>query len=50
MGTAERKESLRSLYEQVVGPLGSNRIATPLFDLLVDNYAPVVEELRAELE
>src|SRR4051812_27730694 len=33
-----------------VGPRGPDRIAHTLIDLLVDNYAPVVEELRAELE
>ncbi len=34
----------------VVGPRGPDRIAHTLIDLLVDNYAPVIEELRAELE
>ncbi len=33
-----------------VGPRGPDRIAHTLIDLLVDNYAPVIEELRAELE
>ena len=33
-----------------VGPRGPDRIAHTLIDLLVDNYAPVVDELRAELE
>src|SRR5215212_3374429 len=33
-----------------VGPRGPDRIAHSLIDLLVDNYAPVLEELRAELE
>ncbi len=33
-----------------VGPRGPDRIAHTIVDLLVDNYAPVVEELRAELE
>ena len=33
-----------------VGPRGSDRIAHTLIDLLVDNYAPVIDELRAELE
>lgn len=33
-----------------VGPRGPDRIAHTLIDLLVDNYAPVLEELRAELE
>src|SRR5262249_34114804 len=33
-----------------VGPKGPDRIAHSLIDLLVDNYAPVLEELRAELE
>ena len=32
------------------GPRGPDRIAHTLVDLLVDNYAPVIEELRAELE
>ncbi len=31
-------------------PRGPDRIAHTLLDLLVDNYAPVMEELRAELE
>src|SRR5439155_23601863 len=30
-----------------VGPRGPDRIAHTLIDLLVDNYAPVIEELRA---
>jgi magnesium transporter len=33
-----------------VGPRGPDRIAHTLIDLLVDNYAPVIDELRAELE
>src|SRR3954465_3447946 len=33
-----------------VGPRGPDRIAHSMIDLLVDNYAPVLEELRAELE
>lgn len=33
-----------------VGPRGPDRIAHSLIDLLVDNYAPVLDELRAELE
>jgi magnesium transporter len=33
-----------------VGPRGPDRIAHTLIDLLVDNYVPVVDELRAELE
>jgi len=32
------------------GPRGPDRIAHTIIDLLVDNYAPVVDELRAELE
>lgn len=32
------------------GPRGPDRIAHTLIDLLVDNYIPVVEELRGELE
>lgn len=31
-------------------PRGPDRIAHTLIDLIVDNYAPVIEELRAELE
>jgi magnesium transporter len=33
-----------------VGPRGPDRIAHSLLDLLVDNYAPVIEELHTELE
>src|SRR4051812_46622641 len=33
-----------------IGPRGPDRIAHSLIDLLVDNYAPVLEELRSELE
>lgn len=33
-----------------LGPRGPDRIAHSLIDLLVDNYAPVIDELRAELE
>lgn len=32
------------------GPRGPDRIAHSLLDLMVDNYSPVLEELRAELE
>jgi magnesium transporter len=32
------------------GPRGPDRIAHSLIDLLVDNYVPVLEELRTELE
>jgi magnesium transporter len=32
------------------GPRGPDRITHTVIDLLVDNYAPVVDELRAELE
>jgi magnesium transporter len=31
-------------------PRGPDRVAHTLIDLIVDNYAPVIEELRAELE
>jgi magnesium transporter len=31
-------------------PRGPDRIAHTLIDLIVDNYAPVIEELRSELE
>ncbi|MCR6654842.1 MAG: magnesium/cobalt transporter CorA [Opitutus sp.] len=33
-----------------VGPRGPDRIAHSLLDMLVDNYAPVLDELRGELE
>ena len=47
--------SVSTLMERVtknvgVGPRGPDRIAHTLIDLLVDNYAPVIDELRAELE
>jgi magnesium transporter len=32
------------------GPRGPDRIAHSLLDLMMDNYAPVIEELRSELE
>lgn len=32
------------------GPRGSDRIAHGLLDLLIDNYIPVIDELRTELE
>jgi magnesium transporter len=32
------------------GPRGPDRIAHTLIDLIVDNYTPVIEELRGELE
>ena len=40
----------RSLKGSIAGPRGPDRIAHTLLDLLVDNYTPVIEELRAELE
>ncbi len=40
----------RSLKGTVAGPRGPDRIAHTLLDLLVDNYSPVIDELRAELE
>jgi len=40
----------RTIKNVGVGPRGPDRIAHSLLDFLVDNYAPVVEELRAELE
>ena len=40
----------RFLKSAGVGPRGPDRIAHTLIDLLVDNYAPVIDELRAELE
>ena len=33
-----------------IGPRGPDRIVHTVIDLLVDHYAPVIEELRAELE
>ena len=42
--------SERLLKAAGVGPRGSDRIAHSLLDLLVDNYAPVLDELRTELE
>ncbi len=47
--------SVSSMMERVsksvgAGPRGPDRIAHTLIDLLVDNYSPVVDELRAELE
>ena len=40
----------RTLKAAGVGPRGPDRVVHTLIDLLVDNYAPVIEELRAELE
>jgi magnesium transporter len=40
----------RTIKAAGVGPRGPDRIVHTLIDLLVDNYAPVIEELRAELE
>ena len=40
----------RMLKSVGAGPRGPDRIAHTLIDLLVDNYAPVIEELRSELE
>lgn len=40
----------RSLKSTINGPRGPDRIAHTLLDLLIDNYAPVIDELRAELE
>lgn len=40
----------RTVKNVGAGPRGPDRIAHSLIDLLVDNYAPVLEELRAELE
>ena len=47
--------SVNTLVERTIksagpGPRGPDRIAHSLMDLLVDNYAPVVDELRSELE
>ncbi|MSU22709.1 MAG: magnesium/cobalt transporter CorA [Opitutus sp.] len=40
----------RMLKAAGVGPRGPDRIAHTLLDLLIDNYAPVLDELRTELE
>ncbi len=40
----------RTVKNVGVGPRGPDRIAHTIIDLLVDNYAPVIDELRAELE
>ena len=40
----------RTLKVAGTGPRGPDRIAHSLLDLMVDHYAPVLEELRAELE
>ncbi len=40
----------RTLKSTGVGPRGPDRVAHTLIDLIVDHYAPVIEELRAELE
>jgi magnesium transporter len=40
----------RTVKSVGAGPRGPDRIAHTLIDLLVDNYAPVIDELRAELE
>lgn len=40
----------RTLKSVGAGPRGPDRIAHTIIDLLVDNYAPVIDELRAELE
>jgi magnesium transporter len=47
--------SVSTLIERItknagVGPRGPDRITHSLIDLLVDNYSPVIDELRAELE
>ncbi|MBL9202576.1 MAG: magnesium/cobalt transporter CorA [Opitutaceae bacterium] len=44
--------TLMDRFAKAAGPVprGPDRIAHTLIDLLVDNYAPVVDELRAELE
>ncbi len=44
--------TLMERFAKATGPVprGPDRIAHTLIDLLVDNYAPVIEELRAELE
>lgn len=44
--------TLMDRFAKAAGPVprGPDRVAHTLIDLLVDNYAPVVDELRAELE
>jgi len=40
----------RTVKNAGIGPRGPDRIVHTLIDLLVDNYAPVIDELRDELE
>lgn len=40
----------RTLKSAGPGPRGPDRIAHTLVDLIVDNYSPVLDELRSELE
>lgn len=40
----------RSMKSAGPGPRGPDRIAHALLDLIIDNYTPVLEELRGELE
>jgi magnesium transporter len=40
----------RFVKSAAVGPRGPDRIVHSLLDLLVDNFNPVIDELRAELE
>jgi len=40
----------RTVKNAGIGPRGPDRVLHTLVDLLVDNYAPVIDELRAELE
>ncbi len=40
----------RTLKNQGPGPRGPDRIGHSLLDLIIDNYGPVVDELRTELE
>lgn len=40
----------RTLKNVGAGPRGPDRVAHSLIDQIVDNYVPVLEELRAELE
>jgi magnesium transporter len=40
----------RYIKSAVAGPRGPDRIVHSLLDLLVDNFNPVIDELRAELE
>lgn len=40
----------RAAKNTALAPRGPDRLAHTLLDLMIDNYAPVIDELRAELE